>query len=535
MALGAGGLGLLTSCASGGATSGSSTAGLTLPHQVRFKGPAPSLPTPSDGTQYFYNYPANPVQSVHTAPMSGGTVSANLLITGVVPTPEGQNLAWQEIEKRLGAKLQLDMATSADYATKLATVIASGNIPDFLFYAPTVTPIPSLLQFLESSCADLTPYLSGKGIEEWPNLANLPTAVWRTSAINGHLYGLPSPNSLLANGPLYYADMLSGDEAAPKNATDFMNLLKDQTMPSAGRWGFCGVQNGVFAMNFLQEMWRVPNNWKVSSGGKFTNAIETSENKAALSFNRQLYAAGVFYPGSQGLAEPARKTVFFSGRCFMSVDGFLNYPGFQLNSTRPGAKVRYMIPPGHDGGKGTAYLGRGFYGMSFMKKSSEKRIKELLGVANFFAAPFGTTEDLLKGYGVEGRDYTLDPQGNPIETTTGKAEVSRNPPGGSPWQYIVESPLTIYSNTKEYVQIQHQAEVDLLAIGVSDPSLGLYSQTDSTRGTTIMQTVTDAFTDIVAGRRPMSDYDSIVRAWRSSGGDQIRKEYQQAWHSSHKA
>jgi putative aldouronate transport system substrate-binding protein len=85
------------------------------------------------------------------------------------------------------------------------------------------------------------------------------------------------------------------------------------------------------------------------------------------------------------------------------------------------------------------------------------------------------------------------------------------------------------------VQIQHQAEVDMLAFGVADPSLGLYSQTDSTRGTAIMQTVTDGFTDIVAGRRPMSDYDSIVRSWRSSGGDQIRKEYQQAWQSSHKA
>ena len=34
--------------------------------------------------------------------------------------------------------------------------------------------------------------------------------------------------------------------------------------------------------------------------------------------------------------------------------------------------------------------------------------------------------------------------------------------------------------------------------------------------------------DIIAGRRPFSDYDGLVQAWQAGGGNQIRTEFQQA-------
>jgi len=35
--------------------------------------------------------------------------------------------------------------------------------------------------------------------------------------------------------------------------------------------------------------------------------------------------------------------------------------------------------------------------------------------------------------------------------------------------------------------------------------------------------------DIIAGPRPISDYDQLVSTWRSAGGDTIRSEFQQAY------
>ena len=40
--------------------------------------------------------------------------------------------------------------------------------------------------------------------------------------------------------------------------------------------------------------------------------------------------------------------------------------------------------------------------------------------------------------------------------------------------------------------------------------------------------MTDGITDLVLGRRPLSDYDQLVKDWQTNGGEQIRKEFMDA-------
>jgi putative aldouronate transport system substrate-binding protein len=68
----------------------------------------------------------------------------------------------------------------------------------------------------------------------------------------------------------------------------------------------------------------------------------------------------------------------------------------------------------------------------------------------------------------------------------------------------------------------------MAAAGVDDPTVGLYSPTDCARSPSLNQALYDGVTDIVLGRRPLSDYDQLVADWRSGGGEQIRAEYAQA-------
>jgi putative aldouronate transport system substrate-binding protein len=39
--------------------------------------------------------------------------------------------------------------------------------------------------------------------------------------------------------------------------------------------------------------------------------------------------------------------------------------------------------------------------------------------------------------------------------------------------------------------------------------------------------LTDSITDLLAGRRPMSDFDQVVKDWQANGGNAIRTELQQ--------
>ena len=67
---------------------------------------------------------------------------------------------------------------------------------------------------------------------------------------------------------------------------------------------------------------------------------------------------------------------------------------------------------------------------------------------------------------------------------------------------------------------------------LGDPTVGLYSATDGSKGAALTQTFNDSLADILFGKRPVSDLDSLVRDWRTNGGDTIRSEYEQAFQAA---
>jgi putative aldouronate transport system substrate-binding protein len=77
-----------------------------------------------------------------------------------------------------------------------------------------------------------------------------------------------------------------------------------------------------------------------------------------------------------------------------------------------------------------------------------------------------------------------------------------------------------------YAKAEYEAEHALVPAGVSDPTWGLFSTTLGAKGAVINRTMLDGITDLVAGRRPLADFDQLVKEWQAAGGEQIRKELQ---------
>ena len=48
------------------------------------------------------------------------------------------------------------------------------------------------------------------------------------------------------------------------------------------------------------------------------------------------------------------------------------------------------------------------------------------------------------------------------------------------------------------------------------------------KGPLLNRTVVDEITNIIAGRRPIADFDQVIKEWRDNGGEQIRNELQNA-------
>src|SRR6185437_8543854 len=107
-------------------------------------------------------------------------------------------------------------------------------------------------------------------------------------------------------------------------------------------------------------------------------------------------------------------------------------PGFstRTHSLTPASMPRVATTPpfsAHGRQKPQFFLTGGYLGATALKKPSPDRIKELLGILNYLAAPFGSAEDLLLTSGVDGVDYTLDPKGNPVLTKQGNSDANYTP------------------------------------------------------------------------------------------------------------
>jgi putative aldouronate transport system substrate-binding protein len=177
-----------------------------------------------------------------------------------------------------------------------------------------------------------------------------------------------------------------------------------------------------------------------------------------------------------------------------------------------------------DGGKPQAFMTGGFVAMNALKKASPERIKELLRIMNFLAAPFGSQEDVLLSYGLKDQDYTLDARNNPVPSIEGI-----NRAGYVPWRYIAQHPYLNYqADLPGFAKASWDAAGVLIPLGVYDPTVGYYSPTNFGKGATANIAWSDGVRDIILSRRPLSDYDGLTKDWVSAAGDQIRKEFTDA-------
>jgi putative aldouronate transport system substrate-binding protein len=511
-----------------------------LPSYIQFTGgPKPDFhdndPLYSDA---FDNYPQNPFKANQSAPGTGGVV--NVLVTAYfpLPTPVDQNPTWQAVNKALNADMRLNMSPGADYRAKLATIMASDDLPDIMHIFFGYSVAPNLPQFFKAKCADLTPYLAGDAAKDYPYLAAIPTPAWKNSisAIDGALYLIPIHRQMTSVPPqggnfFRNVDMWDkelGQDFTPKNADDFKKALVQVTRPQENRWGIgsFGTNDRLFGLGCFAEMFNAPNNWKLDSSGKLIKDRETEEYKAAIGFMRDLFAAGAYWPDS--ISSTNARADFVGKKFAISPEGQGNswidfwQRGLQQN---PPSRFAMMKPfSAVDGQKPVHFLGTGYVSMNVLKKSSPERIKELLRIMNYLASPFGSQEDLMLTYGLKDQDYTLDDKGNPKPTTEGTQRA-----GYVPWRYISQHPWVYYqAGLDGYAKGSHEAEKATIPLGLDDPTNGFLSPTLYAKGASADTVWQDGTREVILGRAPLADYDRVTKDWAAAAGDQIRKEYMDA-------
>ncbi|WP_152363475.1 extracellular solute-binding protein [Microlunatus speluncae] len=491
-----------------------------LPTRVPFV-VKPDLPEVAGGVPPgYFSYPAEPVKREGFPVQGASGPITSLLQTGATIAPKSSNVWWQKIEEASGFTFDVTGTLSADYQAKLQVTLAGGDVPDLV----QIVGVPGLPGVLDKYFTDLTPYLSGDAIKEYPGLAAIPTETWKIGQVNGKIWGIAQPRPPAGTIMTYRGDMFAkaGITETPelRDGQDFLDMCEQVTDARNSVYAI-GSDPAGWMVPAMLEMMGAPNQWQ-DDGGKLTHAYETDVMKAAIDQVAQMYKKSYLHPDSNSVGS-GNVTWWQSGRTSIYLQAFTGWGGFVRQY--PDWNVGAVILPKWDGGGPAAkHLGVAGYGAYVsIKKGSEERTKELLRFCDFLASPFGTEEQFLLAYGIEGKHFKREGS-DPVRLPATDTDVV---PGIG---YVGSQGATVLYTPKNEGIVRQQYEYlkEILPSGITNPVLGLYSDAAATSGATATTTMNDLIKEIVVGRKSTSDWDAQVDRWRSETGDKQRQEFQDA-------
>ncbi|MFD6178742.1 MULTISPECIES: type 2 periplasmic-binding domain-containing protein [unclassified Isoptericola] len=511
---------LLTACGSSGGASTAAGPRAVLPTQVPFSGPVPDLAgdlAKAINPGYF-RYPVDQlVRSVTDEVGSGGEMSAFVVTFSAPPPQAAKNAYWQAINDALGVDFKPTLVPT-DFATKLAAVMTGGDIPDLVtMYLRDAAGLRRFDDLAKARFADLTDHLSGDAIKDYPNLARLPREAWPATLVDGRIYATPTLRIPTGYTVFYQPEVFEkyGANPAPRTPDEVREMCATFTDARANRYA---MADGTWMTGpLMYPMFDVPNNWSIDGDGNLTKDWESDGFLDCVDYIKGLWDKGYIHPDapSEGFdAEP----LFENGSVAVRSDNMVRYTVRNDSGLNPAIMSAYSS----DGTPTTLQASVTDF-VTFVKKGDDARVQECLRVLNWLSAPFGSEENFLRTYGVEGVDHRLD-AGLPTLTSQGEAEVY-----SLSLRFIAGGPDVLYSTIGDtgMVETMHTYQGDVSPGRVEDPTSGLRSDAD-VGATNLKQKVTDTMTDVIVGRKPMADLESAIDTWRTEAGDKVRAEYEEA-------
>ncbi|GAA3527286.1 sugar ABC transporter substrate-binding protein [Nonomuraea rosea] len=494
-----------------------------VPTKVPFAIPGlkPDLPGGEFVQPGYLTRPAAMVQAITTKPLtSGKEVTAMTPLWGTVPPGLGSNSYYDIVNERLGGSVRFNISDGNTYGQKLSTVLASGDVPDMVC-VPNWELI-KIARFTEAAnklFADLSPYVAGDKAKEFPMLANYDTAAWQYGVFGGVLQGIPWQNDPFPFATFVRQDILEAlGLQHPKSGDDLMALGKAITDEKKKRWAFGGGMEQE-----MQRAYGAPREWRNKGDGTLIYKYETPEFAASIEFMTKLYAAGYVHPDVVANKDADNKGIFGSGQMVVYRDGLgswhENLGRFQPDN--PKFRQQIVTPyPAQAGAKAIMWRNEPASMFAFIKNGlGEARTRELLALANWTSAPFGTQEYELVFNGVEGKHYKVD-GGKVQQTALGRKEVAPT--------YMFLSGRPNANEKSQYeglVQSLYDWSTQAAQLLENDPFVGIRVETPSKMAGLVTPTE-DKMQEIFRGKRPVSEWPKILKEWQDQGGNEAREFYQ---------
>lgn len=533
LALGATGCSALSGEGGGGAGAASDASSpATLPTQIEAQMPdvEPFHVAEQEAMADVYiDNPSEFFQSVDRDPADGtDTITTFQLMWGTPPIDREDNPYWQELEKRLGVTFEPQFVPAPTYDSKFSTMLASGSIPDLVFVNDQSAA--QLQAIRDGAFADLSEVLGGDAIEQWPNLAARTPDIWQASLKQGRIFQIPSVVARITNHVVMRRDVFEETSIGPEpqDADELLTALTEMSGTTKDGQKIYGFTNVPDNRQLFYRLFRVGAEWQLDDSGKLVHMTETKNYAEMLTWLNAAWKAGVFDPNS--LTPEADSTAWRSGLSYEAISNTFGGSLFaDAAEQHLGTELDFFSLPGFDGtapliiqnipyGRSTA--------ISAEVAQDEDRLHRVLDVLDYLSAPWGSEEHQFVTGGIEGRHWEFGELNIPVGIDDHAEELGV--------QYVgVESGRTRYGAHPDSVdlaerftqymeQVVENSETRVLEGLESD------SATFISKGPQLSQSLQDFENDVITGRSEPGALADFVSSYLSSGGEDIRGEYETA-------
>lgn len=477
--------------------------------------------------------------STTAAPQKVHDISTISYIYGTVPPASGP--AVDAIKTKFNANIKPQFVPVADFAAKLNVLVASGDMPDVV---SGDNPNQTYYKWAEQGAfLQLDEY-----IDKYPTLKAIPKEILDQFRVNGKLYGIPNFALSYERGLLIRQDWLNNlGLKMPSNYEELLQVaiaFTKQDPDQNGKndtYGF--ASSSYLNPDFASGAWWSKAWYHKDKDGNLIPGEAGPGRKEVVTMLAEAYKQGAMTKDFLVLDWAATNKEFYSGKAGIFVGSLRGTPKEYLDLKKLDPKAELMPvpffvqPDGKQGNNtGTGY--NGTVSLNAKLKSDPDKIAKILEMLDYGRKWISLDQRTPQN---KDFDWLAGGDGKGYDMVDGIAVMKPNAEGQRPFHYLIARAETFNpwkpanevfdvsktyadAESKKYMKSLVDADVNSNKNSYYDPSFGVYSETNAKLGNQLKGFLNEEQMKMIAGQRPLSDWDKMIDEWKAQGGDKLVKE-----------
>ncbi|WP_084129049.1 extracellular solute-binding protein [Demequina sp. NBRC 110055] len=465
--------------------------------------------------------------------------------TDAAPDPEGD--LHQALEELAGVDLDITWVPNSNYADKVATTLASGDIP-------AVMAVPQKTSaFVQNAEAggfwDITDQIA-----DYPNLQPYDDDVFANTLVNGVSYGIMRWRDPMRTTVTYRADWLENlGLEVPETVEDLWAVSEAFTHDDPDGNGEDDTYGLIFSnwsdlntgtpFDALQTWYGAPNGWGVIDG-TVTPDVVTDQFLEANTALREAYADGQVNQDFPTLDSANWNDPFFNGQGGIIIGSGSTAKGLLglFKESDPDNYGDYVTISGSlaaADGELHALPTTGSDGVMAISKSAITTEEQLDKVLEVLDKLNSEEAQRLMVNGIEGVSYevvdgfsqpiTDTPEGETMNADTSAFGLVNMAQNGR--KFYVKAP----DGEADKALVSEQIDIMAHDLDYAVPNVGLayVTPTQADKQTQLANIIIDARTKYVVGQIDEAGFRAEIQRWLDEGGQQIVDELNEAYSADH--